>query len=144
MFSLQQILGHTTLDMVRRYVNFASFETVRRLHAAASPADGLIIGPKVSLFIPRAWASVLEDLAEASRVMVQDVIREAIARLVAKVVSDTEFDGRLTTYHACLKSPSRRAINPLSGASGRGITHAPPSACWPTYRRALSVRELRF
>jgi site-specific recombinase XerD len=84
-FSLQQILGHTTLDMVRRYVNFASFETVRRLHAAASPADGLLIGPKVSLFIPRAWASVLEDLAEASRVMVQDVIREAIGRLVATV-----------------------------------------------------------
>jgi integrase/recombinase XerC len=58
-FSLQQILGHTTLDMVRRYVYFVSFETVRRLHAAASPADGLLIGPKVSLFIPRAWASVL-------------------------------------------------------------------------------------
>jgi len=44
-FSLQEILGHTTLDMVRRYVNFASFETVRRLHAAAPPADWLIIGP---------------------------------------------------------------------------------------------------
>lgn len=89
-FSLQQILGHTTLDMVRRYVYYASFETVRRLHAAASPADGLLIGPRVSLFIPRAWASVLEDLAEASRVMVQDVIREAIARLLAMVVSDTK------------------------------------------------------
>jgi hypothetical protein len=33
---------------------------------------------------------VLEDLAEASRVMVQDVIREAIARLLAMVVSDME------------------------------------------------------
>jgi len=85
LFSLQQILGHTTLDMVRRYVYFASFETLRRLHAAASPADGLLIGPKVSLFIPRAWANVLDDLAEASRVMVQDVIREAIARLLATV-----------------------------------------------------------
>jgi len=84
-FSLQQILGHTTLDMVRRYVNFVSFETVRRLHAAASPADGLIIGPRVSLFIPRAWVGTLEGLAEASRVMVQDVIREAIARLLATV-----------------------------------------------------------
>ena len=52
-FSLQQILGHATLDMVRRYVYFASFETVRRLHAAASPADGLIIGPKVSPFLAR-------------------------------------------------------------------------------------------
>ena len=90
MFSLQQILGHTTLDMVRRYVYFASFETVRRLHAAASPPDGLLMGQKVSLFIPRAWVGVLEGLADGSRVMVQDVIREAIARLLAMVVPDRE------------------------------------------------------
>ena len=63
---------------------------MRRLHAAASPADGLIIGPRVSLFIPRAWAGVLEDLAEASRVMVQDVVREAIGRLLATLVPDME------------------------------------------------------
>jgi hypothetical protein len=56
------------------------------LHAAASPADGLIIGPKVSLFIPLAWASVLQDLAEGSRVMMQDIIREAIGRLLATPV----------------------------------------------------------
>jgi integrase/recombinase XerC len=89
-FSLQQILGHATLDMVRRYVFLASFETVRRLHAAASPADGLVIGPKVSLFIPRAWVGDLEDLAETSRVMVQDVIREAIGRFLATLVPDME------------------------------------------------------
>jgi len=88
-FSLQQILGHTTLDMVRRYVYVASFEMVRRLHAAASPADGLI-GPRVSLFIPRAWVDVLEGLADASRVMVQDVIREAIARRLATVMPPGE------------------------------------------------------
>jgi hypothetical protein len=52
-FSLQQILGHATLDMVRRYVYFASFETVRRLHAAASPADELLIGPKVPVHSSR-------------------------------------------------------------------------------------------
>jgi hypothetical protein len=85
-FSLQQILGHATLDMVRRYVFLASFETVRRLHAAASPADGLVIGPKVSLFIPRAWVGTLEGLADTSRITVQDVIREAIGRLLATPV----------------------------------------------------------
>ncbi len=89
-FSLQQILGHTTLDMVRRYVYFTSFEMVRRLHAAASPADGLLIGPRVSLFIPRAWVDVLEGLADASHVMVQDVIREAIAGLLATVAPPGE------------------------------------------------------
>ena len=50
MFSLQQILGDTTLDMVRCYVYFASCETTRRPHAAASPEDGLTLGPKVSVF----------------------------------------------------------------------------------------------
>jgi hypothetical protein len=44
----------------------------------------------VSLFIPRAWVGVLEGLAEASRVMVQDVIREAIGRLLATLVPDRE------------------------------------------------------
>ena len=87
-FSLQQILGHATLDMVRRYVYFVSFETVRRLHAAASPADGLLIGPRVSVFIPRPWVGVLEGFAEASRVTVQDVIRAAITRLLAIVVEE--------------------------------------------------------
>jgi hypothetical protein len=35
-FSLQRILGHTTLDMVRRYVALADVDLVAR-HAAASP-----------------------------------------------------------------------------------------------------------
>jgi hypothetical protein len=45
-FSLQQIRGHTTLDVVKPYVSLAAFEIVRRLHAVASPADRLLIGPK--------------------------------------------------------------------------------------------------
>ncbi len=39
-FSLQRILGHTTLDMVKRYVALADVDLVTR-HAAASPADRL-------------------------------------------------------------------------------------------------------
>jgi len=40
-FSLQRILGHTTLDMVNRYVALADVDLVTR-HAAASPADRLV------------------------------------------------------------------------------------------------------
>ena len=39
-FSLQQILGHTTLDMVRHYVTLSEADLVAR-HRAASPADRL-------------------------------------------------------------------------------------------------------
>jgi site-specific recombinase XerD len=39
-FSLQRILGHTTLDMVKRYVALADVDLVSR-HAVASPADRL-------------------------------------------------------------------------------------------------------
>ncbi len=39
-FSLQRILGHTTLDMVKRYVALADVDLVTR-HAMASPADRL-------------------------------------------------------------------------------------------------------
>jgi site-specific recombinase XerD len=39
-FSLQQILGHTTLDMVRRYVSLSEADLVAR-HRTASPADRL-------------------------------------------------------------------------------------------------------
>jgi Phage integrase family len=52
-FSLQRILGHTTLDMVKRWVSLAAFEIVRRLHVMASPAVRLVIGPMVSIFLPR-------------------------------------------------------------------------------------------
>ena len=39
-FSLQQILGHATLDMVRRYVTLSEADLVAR-HRSASPADRL-------------------------------------------------------------------------------------------------------
>jgi integrase/recombinase XerC len=40
-FSLQRILGHTTLDMVKGYVALADIDLVTR-HASASPADQLL------------------------------------------------------------------------------------------------------
>lgn len=40
LFSLQRILGHATLDMVRRYVNL-DLGDVKRQHEAASPLDRL-------------------------------------------------------------------------------------------------------
>ncbi len=40
-FSLQQILGHTTLDMVKRYVSLADADIAAK-HRTASPADRLI------------------------------------------------------------------------------------------------------
>ncbi len=40
LFSLQRILGHTTLDTVKRYVTLADVDLVAR-HATASPADRL-------------------------------------------------------------------------------------------------------
>ena len=40
-FSLQQILGHTSLDMVRRYVSLADTDVAGR-HDLASPADHLL------------------------------------------------------------------------------------------------------
>ena len=42
-FSLQQILGHATLDMVRRYVTLSEADLVAR-HRSASPADRLAKG----------------------------------------------------------------------------------------------------
>ena len=38
MFSLQQILGHTTLEMVRNYVNLASAHVMTQ-HNSFSPVD---------------------------------------------------------------------------------------------------------
>jgi len=42
-FSLQQILGHTSLEMVRRYVNLASAQ-VRVQHRKFSPMDRMDLG----------------------------------------------------------------------------------------------------
>jgi hypothetical protein len=42
-FSLQQILGHTSLDMVRRYVTLASSQ-VRVQHRKFSPMDRMNLG----------------------------------------------------------------------------------------------------
>lgn len=42
--SLQRILGHNTLDMVKRYVTLADADLVMR-HSAASPADRLVGTP---------------------------------------------------------------------------------------------------
>jgi len=44
-FSLQRILGHTSLDMVKRYVALADVDLVAR-HSAASPADRLVGAPR--------------------------------------------------------------------------------------------------
>jgi hypothetical protein len=40
--------------MVERYMALAEMEIVRRIHAVASPADRLLIGPKVPVILPRA------------------------------------------------------------------------------------------
>lgn len=42
-FSLQRILGHATLDMVKRYVSLADTDLAQR-HRVASPADRLLAG----------------------------------------------------------------------------------------------------
>lgn len=44
-FSLQRILGHSNLDMVRRYVHF-TMESVQKAHALSSPMDNLEINRK--------------------------------------------------------------------------------------------------
>ena len=44
-FSLQKILGHSSLEMTRRYCELADVD-MRRAHAIASPVDNLKIGRK--------------------------------------------------------------------------------------------------
>ncbi len=46
LFSLQRILGHTTLDMVRRYVDLDTGD-IKRMHAQASPVDRLAAASRV-------------------------------------------------------------------------------------------------
>ncbi|MBA2382798.1 MAG: tyrosine-type recombinase/integrase [Chloroflexi bacterium] len=79
-FSLQRILGHTTLDMVKLYVALAELEVVRGLHAIASPADRLLIGPKVSVIMPRPVFRRLSEIASEMRVTVEQLVGTAAAR----------------------------------------------------------------
>jgi integrase/recombinase XerC/integrase/recombinase XerD len=80
-FSLQRILGHTSLDMVKRYVALAELEIVRRLHAVASPADRLLIGPKVSVILPRTVAHRLAEIGDRTRLTVEQLVAAAAERL---------------------------------------------------------------
>ena len=45
-FSLQQILGHTTMDMVRQYVNLAGRD-VKEQHQKFSPGDRFVRGARI-------------------------------------------------------------------------------------------------
>jgi hypothetical protein len=83
LFSLQRILGHTTLDMVRRYVNLDTGE-VKRQHAQASPVDRLVVGPKVSVILPRELAARLEAIAWWRRMSVAELVRRGPEQLVER------------------------------------------------------------
>jgi site-specific recombinase XerD len=82
-FSLQRILGHTTLDMVKRYVALAELEIVRRIHAVASPADRLLVGPKVSVILPRAVFRRLSEIGDRTRLTVEQLVGAAAERMAA-------------------------------------------------------------
>ena len=83
LFSLQRILGHTTLDMVRRYVNLDTDE-VKRQHAQASPVDRLAIGPRVSVLLPWPVADRLEELACRQRTSVEELVRRGAQELIER------------------------------------------------------------
>jgi site-specific recombinase XerD len=51
--SLQRILGHSSLEMVRRYVALSDVDLAGR-HRAASPADRLVARPSVARSLPPA------------------------------------------------------------------------------------------
>ena len=51
-FSLQRILGHSSLEMTRRYCELANMD-IKKAHAIASPVDNLKVGMKSVV-----WASV--------------------------------------------------------------------------------------
>jgi len=70
LFSLQRILGRTTLDMVRRYVNLDTDE-VKRPRVQASPVDRLAIGPKVLVLLPWREADRLIAITWSDRTTVE-------------------------------------------------------------------------
>ena len=47
-FSLQKILGHSSLEMTRRYCELANVD-IKKAHAIASPVDNLAIGMKLAV-----------------------------------------------------------------------------------------------
>jgi len=57
---------------------------VRRIHAVASPADRLLIGPKVSVILPRAVYWRLSRAAAVLRVTVEELLRPAVDCLAAR------------------------------------------------------------
>jgi predicted DNA-binding ribbon-helix-helix protein len=66
---------------VKRYVALAEVEIVRRLHAAASPADRLLIGPKVSVILPRAVFRRLSEIGDRTRLTIEQLVVAAAERL---------------------------------------------------------------
>ncbi|MCP4605368.1 MAG: site-specific integrase, partial [Proteobacteria bacterium] len=44
LFTLQRIMGHETLEILRQYVNLAQ-EDIGRVHRQCSPLDNLDLGP---------------------------------------------------------------------------------------------------
>jgi hypothetical protein len=67
--------------MVKRYVALAELEIVRRLHAIASPADRLLIGPKVSVILPRVIFRRLSEIGDQTRMTVEQLLLAAAERL---------------------------------------------------------------
>jgi hypothetical protein len=83
LFSLQRILGHTTLDMVRRCVNLDTDE-VKPQHAQASPVDRLAIGPNVRVLLTWQLADRLKAIAWWERTSVEDLVKRGAEELVAR------------------------------------------------------------
>ena len=80
-FSLQRILGHSTLDMVKRYVALTDVDLVTQ-HGVASPADRLpVVYPDD---VMEQLMAALESLAVASTESMQhQVFAEIVSGLAA-------------------------------------------------------------